>query len=237
MSQAYYRILQLSSIHSLSNTLVRSGTGSNLAPLGIVNCTFELRKTAFTNDFIVCQNLTRPLILGRDFLISNRATVRYSEDGKCILNCHQEELIATLDTTNNPQLKMTTSVLLPGRTLAVIQVNGNLEPEQSGHIYGVEPNMMLSEKYPNVYIMPMIHNVDMYIKESVPMVLIINFSVDDISILKGEVMGFLQSQSLDISKISTETSTEPSPLMIEEDDVTEVLQEQGEKKFVTSPQI
>ena len=33
----------------------------------------------------------------------------------------------------------------------------------------------------------------------------------------------------------TETSTEPSPIVIEEDNVTEVLQEQGEKKFITSP--
>ena len=72
----------------------------------------------------------------------NHVTVRYLEDGKCILNCHQEELIATLDITSNPQLRMTT-VLLPGRTLAVIQVNSNLVPEQSGQIYEVEPNMML----------------------------------------------------------------------------------------------
>ena len=48
-------------------------------------------------------------------------------------------------------------------------------------------------------------------------------------------MGFLKNQSLDISEIRTETSTEPSPLIIEEDNVTEVLQEQGEKKFITSP--
>ena len=33
----------------------------------------------------------------------------------------------------------------------------------------------------------------------------------------------------------TETSTEPSPIVIEEDNITEVLQEQGEKKFITSP--
>ena len=236
MSEAYYRTLQLNSILSLSNvcTHVRSATGSNLAPLGIVNCTFELGKTAFTNDFIVCQNLTRPLILGRDFLRRNHVTVRYSEDGKCILNSHQEEMIATLNAINNPQLRMTTLVLLPGRTLAVIQVNSNLVPEQSSHIYEIEPNMMLSEKYPNVHIMPMIHNVDTYITESVPMVLI-NFSVDDISFLKGEVMGFLQNQSLDISEIRTETSTEPSPLIMKEDNVTEVLQEQGVKKFITSP--
>ena len=93
--------------------------------------------------------------------------------------------------------------------------------------------MMLSEKYPNVYIVPMIHNVDTYITERVPLVLI-NFSVD-ISFSKGEIISFLQNQSLDISEIRTETSTEPSPLMIEEDNVTEVLPEQEEKKFITSP--
>ena len=234
MCETYYKTLQLNNICSLSNTCVRSVTGSNLSPLGIVNCTFELGKTVFTNDFIVSQNLTRPLILGRDFLMRNQVTVRYLEDGKCILNYHQEELIATLDIASKPQLRMMASVLLPGRTLAVIQVNSNLVPEQSGQIYEIEPNIMLSEKYPNVYIVPMIHNVDTYITESVPMVLI-NFSVDDISFSKGEIIGFLQNQSLDISKIKTETSTEPSPIIIEEDNVTEVLQEQGEKKFITSP--
>ena len=234
MSEAYYRTLQINSIHSLLNTCVRSATGSNLSPLGIVNCTFELGKTVFTSDFIVCQNLTRPLILGRDFLMKNHVTVRYSEDGKCILDYHQEELIASLEVANKPQLITTASMLLPGRTLAVIQVNSNLEPEQSGQIYEIEPNITLSERYPNLYIVPMLHNVDTYTTESVPLVLI-NFSVDDISFLKGEIMGFLQNQSLDISEIRTETSTEPSPLVMKEDNVTEVLQEQGEKKFITSP--
>ena len=78
MSEAYYRKLQLNKIHLLSNIHVRSATGSNLSPLGIVNCTFELGKTAFTSDFIVCKNLTRPLILGQDFLMRNQVTVRYA---------------------------------------------------------------------------------------------------------------------------------------------------------------
>ena len=56
-------------------------------------------------------------------------------------------------------------------------------------------------------------------------------------------MGFMQSQSLDVSEIMTETSTEPSPLIFEDDD-KEVLYEQKEenvnkenveKKFITSP--
>ena len=190
MSESYYKMLHLDSIHSVVNTCVRSATGSNLSPLGIVNCTLKLGKTTFVNDFIVCQNLTRPLILGKDFLMKNHITVRYAENGKCILNYQQEEMVATLDITNTPQLRTSTSVLLPGRTLAVIQVNSELKPEQSGQVYEVQPNEVLSEKYPNIYIVPMIHNVDTYIPDTVPMV-IINFSIDDVSISKGEMIGFL----------------------------------------------
>ena len=55
-------------------------------------------------------------------------------------------------------------------------------------------------------------------------------------------MGYMQNQSLDISEIMTETSTEPSPIILEDDD-KEVLQGQEgevhkgnmEKRFITSP--
>ena len=119
----------------------------------------------------------------------NQITERYLEDGKCILDYHQEELIVSLEIENKPQLRATASVLLPGRTLAVIQVNSNLKPEHSGQIYEIEPNVSLFEEYPNLYIVPMFCNVATYTAESVPLVLI-NFSVDDISFLKGEIVGF-----------------------------------------------
>ena len=165
--------------------------------------------------------------------MKNQITVCYAENGKCILNFQQEEMVATLDITNTPQLRTSSAVLLPGRSLAVIQVNSELKPEQNGQVYEVQPNEVLSEKYPNIYVVPMIHNVDTYIPDTVPLV-IINFSIDDISISKGEIMGFLQSQSIDISEIRTETSTEPSPIAIGEDNVKEVSQNQEEKKFITS---
>ena len=87
----------------------------------------------------------------------------------------------------------------------------------------------------------MIHNVDVHKTENVTLV-VINFSTDDISLSKGEIMGFMQNQSLDILEIVTETSTEPSPILLEEDDDIEGLPEQEEgivpeseeKKFITS---
>ena len=88
MSEEYYKKLQLSKIHLLQNVSVKSATGSNLVPVGLVNCTFMLGNTSFDFDFIVCRNLTRPLILGRDFLTQNQIAVRYSDNGKCILDHH-----------------------------------------------------------------------------------------------------------------------------------------------------
>ena len=124
-------------IHLLQNISVRSATGSNLAPMGIVTCTFMLGDTTCNFNFIVCKNLTRPLILGRDFLIQNYILVRYSENVNCILDHQQQELVAAIDVEVRPHLSLADSISLPGRTLAVIHINNNLNPEQSGHLYEI----------------------------------------------------------------------------------------------------
>ena len=88
----------------------------------------------------------------------------------------------------------------------------------------------------------MVHNVDIHKTENVPLV-VINFSTDSVYLSKGEVMGFMQDQSLNISEIVTKASTEPSTILLEEDDDIEGLPEQKrkvtsenrEKKFITSP--
>ena len=125
---------------------------------------------------------------------------------------------------NKPQLSLANSMTLPGRSLAIVCVCNDLEPNQSGQIYEVEPSQLLNDKYPKLFIIPMIHNVDVHKTENVPLV-VINLLKDDVYLSKGEIMGFMQNQSLDISEIVTETSTEPSPIILEDDD-KEVLQKQ-----------
>ena len=87
----------------------------------------------------------------------------------------------------------------------------------------------------------MIHNVDVHRTEHLPLV-VINFTSDDIYLSKGETMGFMQIQSLDISEIKTETSTEPSSVIYEDDDKGVLNKQEGEidkesveKKFITFP--
>ena len=189
ISEKYYQHLPPTRIHHLKNISIRSATGSNLTPLGMINCSFELGKIRFNSNHIVCRHLTRPLILGRNFLMQNHITVQYAEDRKCILDYQQHELIASIDVEDKTQLNMTHSVTLPGRTLAIVCIYNNLVPNQSGYIYEIEPSSNLCEKHPNLCVIPMIHNVDVHKTENVLLV-VINLSSDEIYLLKGETMGF-----------------------------------------------
>ena len=121
-------------------------------------------------------------------------------------------------------------------------MNNTLTQEQSGHLYEIEPNYLLTNECPNLYIVPTIHNVDVYKSENVPVV-VINFLSDNIYLPKGEIMVFMQCQSLDVSENVTESSTEPSSTLLDEDDDTgeseiehkiEVPLRPNEKKFITS---
>ena len=73
-----------------------------------------------------------------------------------------------------PHLRLTNSVSIPGRTLAILQVNNTLTQEQSGSLYEIECNHLLTNEHPNLYIIPTIHNADIYKSENVPLV-VINF--------------------------------------------------------------
>ena len=74
---------------------------------------------------------------------------------------------------------MTYSVTIPGRTLAIVCICNNLDPSQSGSLYEIEPSDTINEKYPNLCVIPMIHNVDVHRTEHLPLV-VINFASDDI---------------------------------------------------------
>ena len=150
-------------------------------------------------------------------------------------------MIASIDIENKPDLCLANSVILLGRTLAVICVNNSLEPDQSGQIYNIEPCHYLNETHPNLCVIPMLHNVDIHKMENVPFI-VVNLSTEDIHLLKGEVMGFMQNQSLDISEMITETSAKPSTIMLGDNDKEvlhnlnkEVNMENMEKRFITSP--
>ena len=175
MSEKYYKKLQLLKIHLLQNISERSATGSNLAPIRLVKTAplcwdcyhhYNSDLALYVITISLEQDLNTFMLGGRsfnsDFIQCNHIAMRYSKNGKCILDHQQQELIAAMGVEIRPHMSLTNSISLPGRTLAVIHVNNNLSQEQSGHLYEIEPNYLLTNEYPNLYIIPTIHNVDLH---------------------------------------------------------------------------
>ena len=69
MSEEYFQELMLPDLRQIYNIDIKSASGSKI---GITQCTFSIGKHSYTYDFVVCKNLSRPFILGIDFLRQHR---------------------------------------------------------------------------------------------------------------------------------------------------------------------
>ena len=218
--------------------MVRSASGSNLAPIGFTMCKVTLGNKTFENDLIVCKHLMRPLILGRDFVYENELKVFYAKNGDCKLECKNEELVATVDLKNELALSLKGGVTIPPRNIAILNVSNNLEEEDTGQIFNVRPNDLLSDEYPQLQIIPSIHKVDCINVNLIPF-LKINLGEDSIYLPKGHVVGFLESEYIDISEIMTENVATKKMI----DDTYDILKEKNLEEvtfaissdFITSP--
>ena len=79
MSESCYRNLMLPTPKQIYNIDVRSASGNRLKTIGMTECTFSLGKQPYTYNFLVCKELSRPMILGLDFLRSNRIGTDWSQ--------------------------------------------------------------------------------------------------------------------------------------------------------------
>ena len=62
ISEKFYQQLPTINMQKLKNVSVKSATGSDLIPLGVIYCSFELGNTKFYTNLIVCRNLTPDLL-------------------------------------------------------------------------------------------------------------------------------------------------------------------------------
>ena len=98
ISESYYRTLMLPTPKQVYNIDARSASGNRLKTMGIIECTFSLGKQPYTYNFLVCKDLSGPIILGLDFLRANRIGIDWSKIGKFVLVQKNTVLSESLET-------------------------------------------------------------------------------------------------------------------------------------------
>ena len=99
---------------------MKNASGEDMVALGQVNCTFAINNQPFTQSFIVCRHMQRPVILGTDFTSTNFVGVIWTREGtRKMIRSNGSTVMELLDTTSGIPLVLVRSVK--------IQQGGNLK--------------------------------------------------------------------------------------------------------------
>ena len=171
-----------------------------------MTCDITLGNKTFKHDFVVCKHLMRPLILGREFLYDNELKMYYSKTGDCRLNHKKEELIATVNIKDELTLSLKSGVYIPGRTVAILNVDSSVKKCDIMQIYNVRANTLLEDEYPQLQIIPTLHKVDDTNHNLIPFMMV-NLEKDHVFLPKNQVVGFFDPEGIDASEIKLDITT------------------------------
>ena len=239
MSEETHRVHGSGPLKSLFNINVRSASGTNLEPMGVATYSFTLGNKCYTQPFVVCRRLTRSIILGRDFLKTNKLHVGWSKQGKFQVQAGKDLLIEAITTESHPVITMKKNVIIPPRTLIVAEMQVTIPDMEGPSYYDFTPTERYLTQGINLVIVPEAYYTGTSGKQVLLQVLI-NLDEQPVKIPQGTNMGHLKDMKETASLIET-PSTNESICDVE-------LQESGEfwnemihdaspegKKFIASP--
>ena len=98
-------------------------TGTSMEPIGFTECSFDINGRAFTQKFIVCNNQTRPIILGKDFASKNCIGVVWTKQGsRKMIDDDCKVIMEIKEQTTDIPLSLTNSIRILPHTIAVAVV-------------------------------------------------------------------------------------------------------------------
>ena len=238
----YFNKIPGTSLSLLKGVRIRSATGRDLQTLGRAECAFTLGGRDYKMEFIVCRNLRRPAILGLDFLRQNRIGTTWTPTGTFALQRGEDILVESIEVcfeNTNPIITAYRHYTVPARSIMIVTAKANMQLQDQGRVFEVNATPSFLDKHPSMITLPVLHKTDQETRENVPY-LLINLSMEDEEIEKGEELAKMKVCPYQLNEIETEQTYEEEINNIEEDKIFEqcdMLDDKIEvdKKFITSP--
>ena len=132
---------------------VVGANGTSLGAIGRINCEIEIGTKTFRQTFLVCENLTRSLILGVDFAKQHTAGVHWTKHNSFVLTIDGERVAETKELHNKAAVSLKRRTKLPPRSCAVVDMDINttstdkvqLVPDE--YCIASNPNMYMYDLY------------------------------------------------------------------------------------------
>ena len=102
-----------------------------------------------------------------------------------------------------PTLQTRQCITIPSRSVMGLNAKATIDKHMEGGLHKVVPNFLLSDEYPDLVLIPTVHNVEITKIECIPYIL--NLSEEGIFLRKGEILRHLEKKDITIEEITTET--------------------------------
>ena len=161
--------------------------------MGRISCEINIGEQTFKQTFLVCQNITRPVILGKDFTRDNCAGVHWTEDNTRLLTINLKKLKETpelLPRKTKYTVSLRKAASLPPRSCAVVDMNINTNSKEKVEII---PDELCQFNNPNMYMYSLHADLAEKRKDTVRPYVIINLSsTENLYLPKKHVVAFAE---------------------------------------------
>ena len=127
---------------------VMGADGGDLGSMGTVELTLSVGTNKVTQEFIVCRELRRSIILGVDFPKLNCAGIQWTTNRTRVLSLNEVKAFEVEEDKLGIPVTASYHIRVPPRHNAVFEVNIHAEAQGTQVITG---NKHLLEKHPKMY--------------------------------------------------------------------------------------
>ena len=115
----YDTITEMGLLHQISDssTCIRTANGQDVGVRGSVMINFKIGSCSFTHKFVVCNGITRPFILGKDFLSHHCFKLGWTDDNKRFAEYKGKVIAVASQAVMDDRIMVSHAVQIPARTL------------------------------------------------------------------------------------------------------------------------
>ena len=138
-----------------SSTCIRTANGQDVGVKGSVMINFKIGSCSFTHKFIVCNGITRPFILGKDFLSHHCFKLGWTDDNKRFAEYKGKVIAIASQAVMDDRIVVSCPVQIPAQHFAMVPTKC---PNMFSGRVEARPCPEFQNKFPNLYLEPMQYN-------------------------------------------------------------------------------
>ena len=132
-----------------SSTCIRTANSQDVGIRGLIVVNFKIGPCSFTHKFIVCKGITRPFILGKEFLSCHCFKLGWTADNRRFTEYRGEVIAVASQAVMDDRIMISHAVRIPARHFAMVPTKC---PNMFSGRVEAHPCPEFKSKFPNLYL-------------------------------------------------------------------------------------